>query len=164
MGRRPGEVFGTSYAVRRRPLPSNSPPAHAFLSTSDCSHLRLLPVPCVFSFAGGRRSVWRRRRGGSRRRSRCRPRAEPSGPRPERVDSPPAPIFAVLRAVSRESCESACLCKCAYVCRACLCEACDGSRPVSWSQGVMGVALRPRETLRSAIRASNMRNSVSRTM
>ena len=52
----------------------------------------------------------------------------------------------------------------AYVCRACLCEDRDGSRPVSWSQGVMGVALRPRETLRSAIRASDMRNSVSLTM
>ena len=74
-------------------------------------------------------------------------------------------VFSSCAAVCRGSaCERICMCKCSYVYRACLCEACDGSRPVSWSQGVMGVVLRPREMLWSAIWASDVRNSVTLTM
>ena len=164
MGRRPGKVFEASLTVRRRPMPSNSPPEHAFLCTADCSHLRLLPVPCVFSSAGGRRSAWRRRRGDGRRRSRYRARAEPSGPRAEHLDRASESFFRRAQRCVVDACERICIRKCAYVCRACLCEDRDGSRPAGWSQGVVGVAPGPQEESDSAIWAFDVCDSVTLTM
>ena len=105
MGRRPGKVFEASLTVRRRLMPSNSPPEHAFLCTADCSHLRLLPVPCVFSSTGGRRSAWRRHRGDGRRRSRYGARAEPSGPRAEYFDRASESFFCRAQRCVVDACE-----------------------------------------------------------
>ena len=131
---------------------------------SDCSHFRLLPVLRIFSSAGSRRSAWRRRRGSGRRHSRYGVRADPSEPRAEPVDCASESFFVLRSGVSWTCVFRICMCKCAYVCRACPCESGNGSEPVGWSHGLMWAALGHSEASRSVFLASDVRNSVTLTM